>query len=69
MKNNLGSDEYYQYVAYCLIEGMIFKRLKDVNKYLIGSTKEILDKGNMSVKVTKFLNQLRIQDIDTKAKL
>ena len=56
LKKNLGPDEYYQYVAYCLIEGMIFKKVKDLNKHFTSSTKEVLDKGNMSVKVTKLIN-------------
>jgi hypothetical protein len=64
----LESEEYYAYFGYCLLEGLVFDKLKSLKKMLVASPKEILEKGNMTSKVTRLIAALRQHECDTKQK-
>lgn len=62
------SEEYYSYIAFAFLDGLIFPKIKELKKYYISSVKDCLEKGNMTSKVTKMIQQLRNQGVDNKAK-
>ena len=42
-------DEYYGYVGYALIEGLMFEKLKIIKKHINhGTTKDLVAKGNLT---------------------
>lgn len=63
--------EYFSYVAYAFLEGMMFPKVKSHIKpyYLNSSCKSVLERGNMTAKVTKIIQQLRNSQCDTRAKI
>ena len=49
LKVDLAQAEYYSYIAYAMLDGQMFPKLKPLlKKYLVSSPKEVLEKGNMT---------------------
>lgn len=62
--------EYHAYFAYLFLEGELYpKTLKPLRKSMSHSPKAVLERGNMTSKVTKLLSLLSASTIDSKAKL
>jgi len=61
-------DEYYSYVAYAFLEGMIFPKIKTHLKpyFLNANCKSVLERGNLTGKVTKIVSLLRNSGCDTR---
>lgn len=64
-------DEYYSYIAFAFLEGMLFPKLKTHLKpyFLHSSAKSVLEKGNLTSKVTKIISILKNSGCDSKAKI
>jgi hypothetical protein len=42
-------DEYYSYIGYAILEGLMFDKLKALKKHFVNSSsKDILVKGNLT---------------------
>jgi hypothetical protein len=52
----IGDEEYYSYVAFVFLEGLLFDKIKSFKKYLISSPRDVLEKGNMTSKVTRIIS-------------
>ena len=62
--------EYHAYFAYLFLEGELYpKTLKALRKAMSHSPKAVLERGNMTSKVTKLLSLLSSSGIDSKRKL
>ena len=54
-------------MAYALLEGLIFPKIKELHKKMLGAPKSVMEKGNLTVKVTKLLSAIKNARIETKA--
>ena len=60
-------DEYYGYIGYAIVEGLMFEKLKVFKKHIVnGSTKDLVAKGNLTQKVTRLVGQLKNAKINSK---
>ena len=62
-------DEYYSYVAYAFLEGLFFDKMKPLRKHMVSNPKAVLERGNLTVKVTKAVNSLKNANADSRAKI
>ncbi len=63
-------DEYFAYTAYALLDGALFPRIKPILKrHMSASPKTVMEKGNLTSKVTRLISLLRSSQIDSRAKL
>ena len=60
-------DEYYGYIGYALIEGLMFEKLKIIKKHINhGTTKDLVAKGNLTSKVSRLIGQLKNSKINSR---
>ena len=60
-------DEYYGYIGYAIVEGLMFDKLKILKKHIhSGSTKDLVAKGNLTSKVTRLVGQLKNSQISSR---
>ena len=52
----MDSDDYYCLFAFGILDGLIFKKFKDIKKYYLSNVSDVLDKANMTAKVTKMVS-------------
>jgi hypothetical protein len=60
-------DEYYGYIGYAIVEGLMFEKLRVLKKHInSGSTKDLVAKGNLTSKVTRLVGQLKNSKINSR---
>ena len=63
-------DEFYSYVAFTFLEGMMFPQFhSSFKKHIVHSPKSVLEKGNLTSKVTRLITALRTNKIHNRAAL
>jgi hypothetical protein len=64
-------EEYYSYVAYVFLEGLMFPKLKTNLKpyFLHSSAKSVLEKGNLTSKVARIISLLKNSRCDSREKI
>ena len=59
IKQVITEEEYYSFVAYVFLEGLMFEKIKEFKKYYVGDTKDVLDRGNMTSKVCRIIAEIK----------